>query len=85
MTPPSPPGRTAIHFWPRPQGEPAPLSAVFPCGTSYFPAPTHTNNPGDVTCRRCLRSFLVQGLLRHGRTFVVLDVAGLELWNLLRR
>ncbi len=92
MTPPSPPNFVVRHFWPRPAGEArsalAPPAFVrFPCGT---PAAGGllvfaTNNPGDVTCRRCARSHLVQGLLLRGRSDVVLDVDGLELWGLIRR
>lgn len=51
------------HFWPARRGA---ARGVFPCGVDLGAPALRTSSPAAVTCRRCVRSRLVQALLRAG-------------------
>jgi hypothetical protein len=59
------------HFWP---GAALEAGARFPCGLPAGTGPfLVTADPVAVTCRRCIASHLVQGLLDTGATQVRLE------------
>jgi hypothetical protein len=55
------------HFWPARRAAIAlPIAARLPCGVQGPRATLFTDDPHAVTCRSCVRSRLLQELLRAG-------------------
>lgn len=71
-----------VHFWP---GLELVAGGRFPCGIAARSPALHTNAPGEVRCRRCVRSRYVQDALRRGVTVMVRSADVLEAEGLVRR
>jgi hypothetical protein len=74
------------HYWPGARLTRDRLDAVFPCGLAAAGGPfLVTNDPTSTTCKRCIRSSIVQDALDAGVSQVLLADDELVRLGLLRR